>query len=115
MTDLTIKAIRTTTLRVPWPKTPWLKGHAFGDSRGFLVLEVETKGGITGMGYLFLFRPAMKTIAACLEETIIPRVIGKDASAASGPSCRCTGCGEIIVRSCRPTARAASAAPVATA
>jgi L-alanine-DL-glutamate epimerase-like enolase superfamily enzyme len=81
MTDLTIKSVRTTILRMPWPDTPWLKGHAFGDSRNFLVVDVETKGGITGMGYLFLFRPAIKTIAACLEETIIPRVIGKDASA----------------------------------
>ena len=81
MTDLTITSIRTTMLRVPWPDTPWLKGHAFGDSRNILVLDVETKGGISGMGYLLLFRPGMKTIAACLEEAIIPRVIGKDASA----------------------------------
>ena len=81
MSDMTITAIRTTMLRVPWPETPWLKGHAFGDTRNILVLEVETKGGIVGMGYLLLFRPGMKTIAACLEEAIIPRVIGKDASA----------------------------------
>ncbi|MGA9894214.1 MAG: hypothetical protein WBQ55_18115, partial [Xanthobacteraceae bacterium] len=81
MTDLTITSIRTTMLRVPWPETPWLKGHAFGDSRNILVLDVETKGGIRSMGYLLLFRPGMKTIAACLEEAIIPRVIGKDASA----------------------------------
>ncbi|MGB7040741.1 MAG: hypothetical protein WBD83_14230, partial [Xanthobacteraceae bacterium] len=79
MTDLTITSIRTTMLRVPWPETPWLKGHAFGDSRNILVLDVETKGGIRSMGYLLLFRPGMKTIAACLEEAIIPRVIGKDA------------------------------------
>jgi L-alanine-DL-glutamate epimerase-like enolase superfamily enzyme len=79
--DLTITAVRTTILRVPWPDTPWLKGHAFGDTRNFLVLDVGTKGGITGMGYLFLFRPGIKSIIACLDEVIIPRVIGKDASA----------------------------------
>ena len=33
MTDMTIKAIRTTLLRMPWPDTPWLKGHAFGEAR----------------------------------------------------------------------------------
>ena len=33
------------------------------------------------MGYLFLFRPGMKSIAACLDECIIPRVKGKDATA----------------------------------
>jgi len=84
MTDMTITAVRTTTLRVPWPDTPWLKGHAFGDARNFLVIEVETKGGIVGMGYLFSFRPGLKTITAALEETIIPRVIGKDATAVEG-------------------------------
>ena len=63
MTDTTITAIRATLLRVPWPQTPWLKGHAFGPMREFLVLDVETRGGIAGMGYLFLFRPAMRSIA----------------------------------------------------
>ena len=51
-----------------------------GHERDILICEVET-GGITGMGYLFLFRPGMKTIAACLDECIIPRVKGKDATA----------------------------------
>src|ERR1051326_2031014 len=81
MTDMTIKAIRTTLLRVPWPKTPWLKGHAFGEARNFLVLEVETGGGIMVMVYLFLFRRGLRSIAACLDELIVPRVIGKDVSA----------------------------------
>jgi L-alanine-DL-glutamate epimerase-like enolase superfamily enzyme len=81
MTDMTIAAFRTTLLRVPWPDTPWLKGHAFGEARNLLVLEVETKGGIVGMGYLFSFRPGLRTIAVALEETIFPRVIGKDATA----------------------------------
>ena len=84
MTDMTIKAVRTTMLRVPWPDTPWLKGHAFGEARNLLVLEVETKGGIVGMGYLFSFRPGLKTIVAALEETIVPHVIGKDATAVEG-------------------------------
>jgi len=84
MTDMTIKAIRTTILRVPWPDTPWLKGHAFGEARTLLVLEVETKGGIVGMGYLFSFRPGLRTVATALEETILPRVIGKDATAVEG-------------------------------
>ena len=81
MTDMTIAAIRTTLVRVPWPETPWLKGNAFGEKRNLLVLDVETKGGIAGMGYLFSFRPGLRTIAAALEETILPRVIGKDATA----------------------------------
>jgi L-alanine-DL-glutamate epimerase-like enolase superfamily enzyme len=82
MSDMTITAVRTTMLRVPWPQTPWLKGHAFGDARNFLVVDVETKGGITGMGYLFLFRPGIRSIIACLDEVIIPRVIGTMAMSA---------------------------------
>src|SRR5215475_13415328 len=84
MTDMTIKAVRTTMLRVPWPNDPWLKGHAFGEARNLLVLEVETKGGIVGMGYLFSFRPGLKTVVAALEETLRPHVIGKDATAVEG-------------------------------
>ena len=78
--DMTIADIRVTMLRMPWADDPWLKGHALGTTRDILICEVETKGGITGMGYLFLFRPGMKSIAACLEECIIPRVKGKDAT-----------------------------------
>jgi L-alanine-DL-glutamate epimerase-like enolase superfamily enzyme len=81
MSDMTVTSLRTTLLRVPWPETPWLKGHAFGDARNLLVLDVETKGGIAGMGYLFSFRPGLRTIAAAIEETIKPRAIGKDATA----------------------------------
>ncbi len=81
MTDMTIRAVRTTTLRVPWPDNPWFKGHRFGDARNILVLEAETAGGIVGMGYLLVFRPTLRTITTCLEETVIPRMIGKDATA----------------------------------
>jgi len=81
MTDTTITAVRSTILRMPWPADPWLKGHAFGDARNLLVVEVETKGGIVGMGYLFLFRWDLRPIDACLKEHLIPRVIGKDATA----------------------------------
>ena len=80
--DMTIRDIRVTTLRLPWAADdPWLKGAALGQTRDILICDVETAGGITGMGYLFLFRPGMQSIAACLEECVIPRVKGKDATA----------------------------------
>ncbi|MGH8713408.1 MAG: mandelate racemase/muconate lactonizing enzyme family protein [Casimicrobiaceae bacterium] len=81
MSDMTISAVRLTKLRVPWPQDPWLKGHAFGDIRNILVAEVETREGIVGMGYLHVFRPVTSTIKTCLEESLMPRVIGKDATA----------------------------------
>ena len=152
MTDMTINAVRTTMIRVPWPDTPWLKGHAFGEARNLLVLEVETKGGIVGMGYLFSFRPGLKTVVAALEETILPHVIGKDATAVEGiwndlleahrhlqprrhrhhgdvgarhravgrhrqarQHAAASAVGPCALDDCRCTARAASAAPAATA
>src|SRR5215472_4626422 len=122
--DMTIRDIRVTTLRLPWAADdPWLKGHALGAQRDILICDVETAGGITGMGYLFLFRPGMKSIAACLEECIIPRVKGKDATAVEaiwrdlwnatmtygsvGARHRAVGCG-------RKTRRAAAAPAVGT-
>ncbi len=81
MTDMMIKAVRLTHLHVPWPQDPWLKGHPFGDTRNILVLDVETRGGIFGMGFLLVHRPIVNTIKACLEECILPRVLGKDATA----------------------------------
>jgi L-alanine-DL-glutamate epimerase-like enolase superfamily enzyme len=81
MTDMTIRDVRTSLLRMPWPDSPWMKGHALSSTRNLLVLEVETQGGIVGMGYLLPFTPVLRTIAACLEEAIVPRVLGKDATA----------------------------------
>src|SRR5256885_2026609 len=81
MTDMTIRDVRVTILRMPWANPDWIKGHALGPDRSILVVDVETAGGISGMGYLFHFRPGLKTIATFLEECVIPRVIGKDATA----------------------------------
>ena len=84
MTDMTIRALRVTKLRLPWADDPWLAGHALGAMRNLLVLEVETAGGIVGMGYLHLFTPGVETIAACIKEMIAPLVIGKNATAVEG-------------------------------
>ena len=79
--DMTIRDVRVTMLRLPWADDPWLKGNALGTARDILVCDVETAGGITGMGYLFHFRPGLKSIATFLEEVVIPRVKGKNATA----------------------------------
>jgi L-alanine-DL-glutamate epimerase-like enolase superfamily enzyme len=79
--DMTIKDVRVTLLQMPWGDPEWIKGHALGPDRRLLVVDVETAGGITGMGYLFHFRDGLHTIAKFFEESITPRVIGKDATA----------------------------------
>src|ERR1700745_2957436 len=78
--DMTIRDVRVTVLRMPWANPEWIKGHALGPDRGLLIVDVETAGGITGMGYLFHFRPGLKSIATFLDEVVIPRVKGKDAT-----------------------------------
>jgi L-alanine-DL-glutamate epimerase-like enolase superfamily enzyme len=79
--DMTIKDVRVTLLQMPWGDPDWIKGHALGPDRRLLVVDIETAGGITGMGYLFHFRDGLHTIARFFEESITPRVIGKDATA----------------------------------
>jgi L-alanine-DL-glutamate epimerase-like enolase superfamily enzyme len=80
-TDTTIRAVRTTLLQLPWPDDPWLAHHPLGPTRDLVVVEVETRSGITGMGYLHLLHlPLLRTIGACLEEALAPRVVGRDAT-----------------------------------
>jgi L-alanine-DL-glutamate epimerase-like enolase superfamily enzyme len=82
MADLTIREIRTSLLRMPWADDPWMKGHALGPQRDLVVVEVVTASGLTGMGYLHLLNlPLQRTIGACIEEALAPRVIGRDATA----------------------------------
>ena len=80
--DMTIREVRTSLLRLPWPDDPWLAHHPLGATRDLVVVEVETQSGITGMGYLHLLNlPLLRTIGACLEEAMAPRVVGRNATA----------------------------------
>jgi L-alanine-DL-glutamate epimerase-like enolase superfamily enzyme len=78
---MTIRDVRVTMLRMPWPDDPWLAAQPIGPTRDFLIVDIETAGGVTGMGYLFGFGPGIRSIAACLEDCIIPHIRGKDAAA----------------------------------
>lgn len=81
MHDMTIREVRTTLLRTNWPDTPDMHGHALGSTRDLVVVEVETQGGIVGMGYLHLLAPVQRSIEACIGEALVPRLIGRDATA----------------------------------
>ncbi len=79
--DMTIREVRTTLLRLPWPDDPWLAHHPLGPTRDLAVVEVVTQSGITGMGYLHpLHLHVLRTLGACLEEMVAPRVVGRDAT-----------------------------------
>jgi len=84
MTDTTITAFKTTLIRVPWSGKPPANGIMPPAAREFLVLEVMTKGGITGMGYLQPLSGGLETLESCLREMIAPKVIGRDATEVEG-------------------------------
>lgn len=82
MPDTTIRDIRVTLVRTPWPDTPDLWGNPFMGPRDLVVVEIETASGIIGMGYLHILNsPVLRTIGACIEEAIVPMIKGRDATA----------------------------------
>ena len=62
MTDLTIREVRTTLLRLPWADDPWMAGHALGSQRDLVVVEVVTASGLTGLLMLLVTRPLWRVI-----------------------------------------------------
>jgi L-alanine-DL-glutamate epimerase-like enolase superfamily enzyme len=81
MADMTISDIRVIPLRVPWVDPPVFGKSKVTAPRDILVVEIETKSGLVGIGYLHLLSPALRTIATCLDEAIVPGLIGRDATA----------------------------------
>lgn len=80
MSGTKIAALRTQLLRVPWVGAPPPSGIMPPTAREFLVLEVETSDGLTGMGYLQPLAGGLETIEACIKELVAPKVIGRDAT-----------------------------------
>jgi L-alanine-DL-glutamate epimerase-like enolase superfamily enzyme len=82
--DTTITGLKTTLLRVPWVGEPPPNGIMPMGPREYLVVELMTKGGLTGMGYLMLLRGGGETVAACLKELMAPMIMGRDATEIEG-------------------------------
>jgi len=73
-----ITNIRTHLLRVPFvdpPKTGFLTLPAMD----LLVVEIETRSGIVGTGYLHPIAGGLRTIEMCIHEMLKPLVINEDA------------------------------------
>lgn len=78
-----IKDVRITLLSLPYIEQPALaKGYT--RDRDILVVEIETQSGHVGLGYQLYLREGFRTTKACLEEIIIPRILGRDASEIEG-------------------------------
>jgi len=77
--DRRIADLRVRRLIAPWVDPPrW--SPTYDRQRELLVVEVETAGGLVGMGYLQLLAGGSATVAACLDELIRPHLIGRDAT-----------------------------------
>ena len=81
MDDMTIRDVRVFSVRLPWVERPRLSLSASTEMRNLLIVEVETQGGIIGLGYLHVLSPVLDTLATCLVEAIIPQVVGRSATA----------------------------------
>ena len=84
MSDTTITALNTTLLHVPWVGAPPANGIMPPAARQLLVLDVATKGGLTGMGYLQTLAGGLETLDACIHEMVAPKVLGRDATEIEG-------------------------------
>ncbi|MEQ1613328.1 MAG: mandelate racemase/muconate lactonizing enzyme family protein, partial [Hyphomicrobiaceae bacterium] len=78
--DTTITGLKTTLIGVPWNGPPPANGIMPPTRRELLILEVMTKAGITGMGYLQPLSGGIATLDMCLKEMIAPKIIGRDAT-----------------------------------
>ena len=59
----TITALRTSLLRIPFVGAPPANGIMPPTHRELLVLEIETAGGLSGMGYLQPLSGGLFTLA----------------------------------------------------
>ena len=82
--DTTITALKTTLLRVPWNGEPPANGIMPPAAREYVVVEIMTKGGLSGIGYLQPLRGGMETLDACLREMMAPMILGRDATEIEG-------------------------------
>lgn len=74
-----IADVRTRRLVAPWVDPPrW--SPTYDRLRELVVVEVETVGGMVGMGYLQLLSGGSATVSACLDELVRPHLIGRDAT-----------------------------------
>jgi L-alanine-DL-glutamate epimerase-like enolase superfamily enzyme len=84
VSDTTITGLRTTLIGVPWRGAPPANGIMPPTRRELLVLEIMTRGGLTGMGYLQPLSGGIETLDTCLREMIAPKIIGRDATEIEG-------------------------------
>ena len=77
--DTTIASVSTSLLRVPWAGDPPANGIMPPAHREFLVLEIGTRGGLSGMGYLQPLSGGLEALDGCMRTMIAPKLLGASA------------------------------------
>ncbi len=80
---MVIKDVRATRLRIPFIEQPLMTKN-YARPREFVIVEIETKSGIVGMGYVIFLGTGSATVKACIEEMMAPQIVGRDATEIEG-------------------------------
>ena len=81
MTDMTIRDVRVTVLRMPWANPDGSRVTRSGRTAAFSSSMSRPPAASPAWATCFTSAPACDSIATFLEECVIPRVKGKDATA----------------------------------
>lgn len=82
--ETAIASVRTTMLRVPWVGAPPANAIMPPDAREFLVVEITTRDGVTGMGYLQPLSGGLEALDSCMRTMMAPLLLGRDATEIEG-------------------------------
>ncbi len=74
-----IRDLRTTPLVMPWIEAPKF-AKDYTRPRNVLLVEIETKSGLVGLGYIQLLGTGLRTIELCIHECLKPLLLGQDAT-----------------------------------
>ncbi len=80
-----VSKVVTTRLRIPYPDPPNFLGKPAAE-RELLIVEIQTRAGITGMGYLQPLAGGLNTLDTCIHEMLVPVITGQRICADDGSS-----------------------------
>ncbi len=78
-----IKDVRTQRLSIPWVDPPQTGYLSVGD-RNYLIVEIETRSGIVGMGYIQPLTAGADIVEAFIQRILKPLLLGQDATQVEG-------------------------------
>lgn len=81
--DTRIKDVRTQLVSVPYVDPPQA-GLNLRTHRQFVIAEIETAGGLVGMGYIQPLHGGLRTIESCVHEVLRPVLLEQDVTHVEG-------------------------------